>query len=104
MGVEVVHHQCDPLDARIMDIHQFPDLLRPVASGATPGHVHLAPACQRFNKHEHVGRSVTLVFMVDPGRPPWPCGPCPSEPKSLIVDYRRLAPHRSLASWNAISA
>jgi len=70
MGVEVVHHQHDPLGLWVTLLHQLLDLMRPVDLRAVLGYVHPAPARKRLHKHEHVGYPTPLVLVVFSLGPP----------------------------------
>ena len=70
VGVQIVHHQYDPVFVRIVLVHQLLDHPRPIYFGAPVRHFHPAPPFQRSEQHEKVAHPVALVFViVGPGRP-----------------------------------
>ena len=70
MGVQIVHHQHDPVFVRVVLVHQLPDHPRPIDFGTPVRHFNPAPPLRRREQHEQVAHPVALVFViVGPGRP-----------------------------------
>src|SRR6516162_4171571 len=65
VGVEVIHHQRDPLRLRPMHIDQLANGLGPVGLGALIGHHQMPPAGQWFREREHIGSAVAFVLVVE---------------------------------------
>ena len=53
MGIQVVHDKYNPVTVRIADIHQIPDLLRPVNRSAVFPDVDVPYTAQRFHEYKY---------------------------------------------------
>ena len=56
MGVQIVHHQYDPVFVRVVLVHQLPDHPCPIDFGTPVRHFNPAPPLQR---REHMKRLLT---------------------------------------------
>lgn len=64
-GLQVVHHQCDPVSLRVLDVDQLLDGQCPVSHGAPFTDPHVARPGERLQHHEQVGDAVADVFMLE---------------------------------------
>ena len=64
MGVQIVHHQYDPVFVRVVLVHQLPDHPRPIDFGTPVRHFYLAPPLQRREQHEQIAHAIALVFVI----------------------------------------
>lgn len=70
VSVQVVHHQHNFLSFRIMHINQLANHMGKIDLRPPPSYLDMSPAVQRLEQHEQVGRSITLIFIIDALRPP----------------------------------
>src|SRR6266581_3217109 len=66
MGVQVILHDAHILGVRIHRIDQPLDAVSVVDLGAVLGHLHMAPACQRFDKEKQIGCPQPLILVINP--------------------------------------
>ena len=64
MGVQVVHHQHNPVLVRVVLVHQLLHLVRPVHFRPPVRHSDPPPPFQRRKQHEQVAHPVALVFVI----------------------------------------
>ena len=69
MGAEIVLNERDLRRIRKPRVGHLLEQVRVVHSGVAIGHLDVAPAFQRREQHEYVGRAIALILVVDP------CGP-----------------------------
>src|SRR6266581_6809893 len=66
MGVQVILHDAHILGVRIHRIDQPLDAVSVVNLGTVLGHLHMAPASQRFDKEKQIGCPQPLILVINP--------------------------------------
>ena len=64
LGVQVVHHQHNPVFVSIVHVHQLLDHSGPIGFRAPVRNFNPAPPFQRREQHEQVARPIALVFVI----------------------------------------
>src|SRR2546421_1205227 len=65
MRIQVILHNANVFRLRIDRIHQPADAVGIVDLGAMLGHLHMAPARQRFDEEKQIGGAQSLILVID---------------------------------------
>ena len=85
MGIQVVHDKYNPVTVRIADIHQIPDLLRPVNRSAVFPDVDVPYTAQRFHEYKYAAGTAAQILGINfPGIPRAHGQRLPGLPQQLV--------------------